>query len=183
MCLADVIVVVLWLAHGTRQGLGVKGSMYWYRKEMGLRVNSDRQLIEGIPAVTIFFFILGPLPQALKALGAGRVYWAKAWAALLLGAWCFEVVIRFSARSISTDDPGESSCETRIAGLLLAEGITDGPPNCICDPILHLALGYDHAVAVGQVSKSSSCACILSSVASVSLVPFYWRSSSYVPGL
>ena len=95
MCLADVIVVVLWLVHGMRQDLGVKGSMYWYRKEMGLRVKSDRRLIEGIPAVTIFFFILGPLPQAIKGLGAGGLYWTKAWAALFLGAWCVEVVVRF----------------------------------------------------------------------------------------
>ena len=98
VCLADVIVVVLWLVHGMRQDLGVKGSMYWYRKEMGLlREQSDRGLIQGIPAVSSFFFILGPLPQAIKAFGAVGLHWTKAWAALFLGAWCVEVVVRFSA--------------------------------------------------------------------------------------
>ena len=72
VCLADVVVVVLWLAHGMRQGLGVKASMYWYRKEMGLlREKSDRRLIEGIPAVTIFFFILGPSLRRSKPLVLG----------------------------------------------------------------------------------------------------------------
>ena len=98
VCLADVIIVVLWLVHGRRRALGVKGSMYWYRKEMELlREKSDRQLIQGIPAVTIFFFILGPLPQAIKALGATGLYWTKVWAALFLVPWCVEVFVRFSS--------------------------------------------------------------------------------------
>lgn len=98
VCLADAVIAGLWLAHGTRRSLGVKGSMYWYRKEMSLiREESDRRLIQGIPAVTIFFFILGPLPQAIKALGARGLYWTKAWAALFLGSWFVEVVVRFSS--------------------------------------------------------------------------------------
>lgn len=116
VCLADVIVVVLWLAHGTRHGLGVKGSMYWYRKEMGLlRVKSDRHLIEGIPAVTIFFFILGPLPQAIKAIGTVGLHWTKAWAALFLGAWCVEVIVRFSAGLFQP--PMEESAITGLESL------------------------------------------------------------------
>ena len=112
VCLADVVVVALWLVHGMRQGLGVRGSMYWYRREMSLlREESDRQLIQGIPAITIFFFILGPLPQAIKALGAEGLYWTKAWAALLLGPWCVEVVVRFSSglykpTNMDIDDAG-----------------------------------------------------------------------------
>ena len=37
---------------------------------MGLiREAGDRELIQGIPAVTIAFFVLGPFPQVLKVFG------------------------------------------------------------------------------------------------------------------
>lgn len=98
--------------------------MYWYREEMGLlREESDRQLIQGIPAVTVFFFVLGPLPQAIKALGAEGLYWTKAWAALFLGAWCVEVVVRFSSglHRPTTGDAGlrSQACFLRKVSLMI----------------------------------------------------------------
>lgn len=77
-----------------------------------MRDKSDRELIQGVPAVTICFFILGPLPQAIKIFGAHGLYWTKAWAAVLFSAWVWEVMVRFIAalpRSVKVDTDGVGS--------------------------------------------------------------------------
>lgn len=96
VCIADMLVAVLWLFRRVKRGLGVKGSLFWYRKEMGLlRKKSDRQLIQGTPAVTVCFFLLEPLPQAIKIFGSSGLRWTKVWAVIFFVAWFVEVITRF----------------------------------------------------------------------------------------
>jgi len=47
VCLADIVIAVIWLLRGWKAGLGVRGALGWYRKEMGLlRERGDRGLIQ-----------------------------------------------------------------------------------------------------------------------------------------
>lgn len=47
ICLADIIVAIVWLVGGLRAGLGVGASLAWCRKELGLlREKGDRELIQ-----------------------------------------------------------------------------------------------------------------------------------------
>ena len=69
--------------------------------------------------------------------------------------WCLVCCSHGSlfSRSIPTDDCRDDGRGTRISGSLCPEKITNGASDCICDPVRHLALGYDHAVTFGQISK------------------------------
>ena len=47
ICLADIIVAVIWLLRGWKAGMGLRGALKWYRKETGLiREKGDRELIQ-----------------------------------------------------------------------------------------------------------------------------------------
>lgn len=60
-----------------------------------LRKKSDCQLIQGTPAVTVCFFLLAPLPQAIKIFGSGGLLWTKVWLVIFFIAWSVEVITRF----------------------------------------------------------------------------------------
>ena len=47
--------------------------------------------------MTIAFFVLGPLPQALKLLSASGLPWTKTWTVIFSLAWLIEVILRFIA--------------------------------------------------------------------------------------
>ncbi len=47
ICLADMVVAILWLVAGRKARLGVRSSLAWGRREMGLlRERGDRELIQ-----------------------------------------------------------------------------------------------------------------------------------------
>ena len=47
ICLADMVVAILWLVGGCRAGLGIGGCLAWSRREMGLvKEKGDRELIQ-----------------------------------------------------------------------------------------------------------------------------------------
>ena len=78
--------------------MGLRPALRWHRKEIGLiRGPADRDLIQGIPAVTICFFVLGPLPQAVKLFAMKGLPWTKAWAVCLFAGWMGEIIVRFLA--------------------------------------------------------------------------------------
>ena len=74
---------------------------------MGLvRGAGDRGLVQGVPAVMVALFVLGPLPQAVKVFGMVRVPWTKVWAVVFFVAWVVEVAVRFAAGVPSRDASG-----------------------------------------------------------------------------
>lgn len=108
ICGADIIVASIWLFNGKRIGLGFGSALHWSRQEMGLiRGSADRELVQGIPVVTISLFVLGPLPQAIKMFGMTGLPWTKLWAVILFVAWVIEVILRFCA-GISSEKEGAS---------------------------------------------------------------------------
>ena len=62
-----------------------------------IRTSADRKLVQGTPVLTICFYVLGPLPQAIKIFGVSGLPWTETWVALLFMAWLVEIVIRFCA--------------------------------------------------------------------------------------
>ncbi len=63
VCLADIVLVFLWLIKGASLGMDTTDTLRWYRKRIGLlRGAADRELIQGIPVVTMSLSVLGPLP-------------------------------------------------------------------------------------------------------------------------
>lgn len=68
--LVELVVMVCWLIKGKSLGMDIRTEIRCYRKDMGLiREAGNRELIQGIPAVTIAFLALGPFPQALEVFG------------------------------------------------------------------------------------------------------------------
>ena len=65
---------------------------------MGLvREASDRELVQGIPVVTLSLFMLGPLPQTIKLFSTSGLPWTKTWAVIFFIAWIAEAGVRFLA--------------------------------------------------------------------------------------
>ena len=111
--------------------MDVRTAFRWYRKEMGLiREAGDRELIQGIPAVTIALFVLGPFPQALKVFDMSGLPWTKTWAAIFLAAWLSEAMVRFAAGISSTRSLPTPLAATKSLTKPSKGRVPDGPSPC-----------------------------------------------------
>ncbi|MCJ1434729.1 hypothetical protein MMC27_004099 [Xylographa pallens] len=92
ICLADVLVFLLWLICGLRVGAGIRASIWMYRKEIDIYDVDDNVLLRGTPAAGLILFVLVPLPQVLKVFGMQGVPVTQFLATMFLLAYVVGVV-------------------------------------------------------------------------------------------
>ena len=94
VCMADMVVVILWIVKGRKLGIDVRSILRWQREELGLtRKSADQEGKQEVPVIPICLYVLGALPQGVKILGMSNVPWTKTWATILLVAWVFELIV------------------------------------------------------------------------------------------
>lgn len=114
VCLADIVVTLVWMGHGLRNGIGWYGSARRLTKDFGYSDQEDRILFSK-PGTVIFLLLLttGTCLQAIKVFiwgGVGRLPWIQTLAAAaFFTAYILRVITNTLSRLYSAEKVGETA--------------------------------------------------------------------------
>lgn len=92
ICLADILVVLLWMCRGLAAKQGFRETARLYMCDMGI-FSGENMLLKGTPAVGLILFVLVPVPQALKLVGSRGIPGTQTWMVIFLMAYLVSIVI------------------------------------------------------------------------------------------